>query len=651
MTQSFSHTSKRSLLDASSWRRFPPGRGEVAVWAGNADKVEVLTAGITHPMRHEDGWWISEKPLPDGSDYQFVVDGDAVPDPRALSRPHGVHGPARTWTPPSRKLPDLGSALGKVFYELHVGTFTPEGTFAAAIEKLAILKDLGVQVLEVMPVAAFPGRFGWGYDGVGIYATQESYGGPEQFVAFIDAAHDLGMQVCLDLVLNHLGPVGNYLAPLGDYYSTTHTTPWGPAFDLDGPNAAHTRDFLIGAALHFLGDMGCDALRLDAVHALVDESDYHLLAELSDTVGQLQEACGRTLTLIAESDLNDPRMVTPTQRGGLGMDGQWDDDLHHALHAVFTGESHGYYGDFANRQALKKAFEQVFVHDGGYSSFRGRNWGAPVTPGEDRRRFLIFSQNHDQVGNRAIGDRPSLKLSPAQLAGQAAMVLLSPFTPMLFQGQEWGTRRPFAFFSDQEGDPQMAEAMRVGREREFSGHGWDRIYNQPVKVPDPTSVATVESSRLDWAELEQAEHQQLWRFHQQAIAVRNRYPQFTNGAPVRMQWDEDVLVMRWQVPSAAEQAPSAAEQAPSAAEQAPSAAGQAPATQAADGDEPTSNSCHVSDREQLAVVISFANTPKPLPVEGTAILTWPLEVPDKQASQLAPYGTAVVRLAPPSGKN
>lgn len=531
------------LLNASSWHRFPPGRAAVAVWAGGAQKVEVLTDGRVLPMRREDGWWVCDHPLPDGTDYQFQVDGTAVPDPRALSRPHGVHSPARTWTPPSREIPDLGSVLGKVFYELHIGTFTPEGTFAAAIEKLPLLRELGVQVLEVMPVAAFPGRFGWGYDGVGIYATQETYGGPDQFVAFIDAAHDLGMQVCLDLVLNHLGPVGNYLAPLADYYSATHTTPWGPAFDLDGVNASHTRDFLIGAALHFLGDMGCDALRLDAVHALVDESDYHLLAQLSDTVKQLQDACGRTLTLIAESDLNDPQMVTPTARGGLGMDGQWDDDLHHALHAAFTGESHGYYGDFANRQALQKAFEDVFVHDGGYSTFRGRNWGAPVTPGVDRRRFLIFSQNHDQVGNRALGDRPSCQLSQAELAAQSALVLLSPFTPMLFQGEEFATRTPFPFFSDQ-ADEVMRQAMRTGREAEFASHGWDQIYAAPVEVPDPCSPATFSSAKLAWEEADTPRGRCMFAWYRNLIQIRNTFADITDGRPVKLQWEDDLLWMR-----------------------------------------------------------------------------------------------------------
>ncbi|MDO5721220.1 MAG: malto-oligosyltrehalose trehalohydrolase [Actinomycetaceae bacterium] len=530
-------------LDATGWHCFPPGRGQVAVWSRSASHVEVVTAHATYPMHRDGGWWRCETALPDGVDYFFAVDGKQVPDPRGLYRPQGVHGPARTWTPPSLQHPDLGSTLGKVFYELHVGTFTPEGTFAAAAKKLPYLRDLGVQVVEVMPVAAFPGDFGWGYDGVGIYATQACYGGPQQFVDFIRAAHDLGIQVCLDLVLNHLGPVGNYIALLDDYYSDSHTTPWGPAFDLDGANASHTRDFLIGAALHFLGDMGCDALRLDAVHALVDDSNYHLLAELSDTVSLLQNQVGRTLTLIAESDLNDPIMVTPTAQGGRGMDGQWDDDLHHALHATFTGESHGYYGDFAARGALTKAFEDVFVHDGGYSSFRGKNWGVPVTPGEDRRRFLIFSQNHDQVGNRAIGDRPSRKLSSAQLAAQAALTLLSPFTPLLFQGQEWGSEQPFLFFSDQQGDEAMAAAMREGREREFADHGWDAIYGQRVEVPDPTSADTFEFSKLDWAQLDSGEAKKLWHWHRMLTRLRSNYQEYFDGSGVHLTWTGDLLSM------------------------------------------------------------------------------------------------------------
>lgn len=523
-----------------------PGRGRVPVWSSIAKSIELIYSidGVetSVAMENHGGWWVSPKSLPAGALYRYSVDGsDPVPDPRALRRPLGVHAASMTWEPPAPVTFDAGDVLGEVFYELHIGTFTPEGTFDAAIEKLAHLKSLGVCVVEVMPVAPFPGSFGWGYDGVSLYGVHEEYGGPDAFRRFIDAAHEAGIGVCLDLVLNHFGPVGNYIALLDDYYSATHETPWGQALDLDGKNAAHTRAFLKGAALYWLGEMGVDALRLDAVHALRDDSDYHFLAELSDAVAKLEAETGRTLTLIAESDLNDPLMVTPTSEGGRGMDAQWNDDLHHALHAAFTGESHGYYADFAPRDALKKAFEDVFFHAGTYSSFRGKVWGRPVDEATDRRKFFVFSQDHDQVGNRAIGDRPSRVLTDAQLGSLAALVLLSPYTPMLFQGEEWGTRTPFLFFSDQEGDEEMARAMRDGRGAEFASHGFDSIYGHKVEVPDPTSRETFEASKLDWHEAEAEERMLAW--YRSLIELRTRFASDA-GKPVKVAWDGDLLIMR-----------------------------------------------------------------------------------------------------------
>ncbi|MDO5720097.1 MAG: malto-oligosyltrehalose trehalohydrolase [Actinomycetaceae bacterium] len=527
---------------------YAPGRDRVPVWSRTASSI-TLHYGSPTPttvsMEREGNWWFSPISLPDGTDYAFSIDGaDPVADPRAVRRPDGVHGVARTWRPPSPVTYDAGDLCGRVFYEMHVGTFTPEGTFDAAIDKLDHLQSLGVEVVEVMPVASFPGAFGWGYDGVSLYSTQETYGGPDAFRRFIDAAHSRGLAVCLDVVLNHFGPVGNYIAGFDDYYSHTHETPWGPAFDLDGDNRAHVRAFLIGVALYWLEDMGVDALRLDAVHALADDSDYHLLAELADAVADAQQRSGRTFTLIAESDLNDPVMVTPTSHGGRGMDGQWDDDLHHSIHSLFTGEAHGYYGDFAQRDAIVKAFSQVFFHDGSYSTFRGQNWGAPVSAATDRRRFVAFSQNHDQVGNRALGDRPAAVLTDAQLGAQAALILLSPFTPMLFQGEEWASRSPFLFFSDQEGDPAMARAMRDGRRAEFASHGWDEIYGHAVEVPDPTDRRTFEKSKLDWKEAHTESGQHMMSWYRQLLSLRHRQRCITDGNPVAMQWDGDVLFMR-----------------------------------------------------------------------------------------------------------
>ena len=523
-----------------------PGRGLVPVWSSTAKSITLhYEFEGTHEleMKNYGGWWVSPSPLPPGATYRYSVDGGApVADPRALRRPAGVHGPAQTWQPPKIKHFDAGDLLGKVFMEIHIGTFTPEGTLEAAAHKLGHLADLGVQVVEVMPVAPFPGTFGWGYDGVSLYAVHEAYGGPDGFVHFVEAAHDLGIAVCLDLVLNHFGPVGNYIAALDNYYSSKHETPWGAALDLDGENAVHTREFLKGAALHWLRNMGVDALRLDAVHALDDDSSYHFLAELSDDVAKLEAQTGRTFTLIAESDLNDPIMVTPTGKGGRGMDAQWDDDVHHALHAAFTGETHGYYADFEPREALVAAFEDVFFHAGTYSSFRGKMWGAPVSKDMDRRRFVISSQNHDQVGNRAIGDRPSQVLSDAQLGSVAALVLLSSFTPMLFQGEEWASRSPFLFFSDQEGDEEMARAMRDGRRAEFASHGFDSIYGRKVTVPDPTVRSTFAASKLDWQTAQCEAGKRMLAWYKKLIQIRKE--EATTGKPMQVRFDEDLLRMR-----------------------------------------------------------------------------------------------------------
>ncbi|MDT3767723.1 malto-oligosyltrehalose trehalohydrolase [Gleimia hominis] len=518
-------------------------RSRVPVYCPKAKTVELVLDGYRYDMyADKHGWWFSERAGPAGARYAYSVDGaDPVADPRALRRPDGVHGPAQQWDPGQRPEPAGFTLLGKVFYELHVGTFTPEGTFDAAIEKLPALAKLGVQVVELMPVAPFPGEFGWGYDGVSLMAVHEPYGGPDGMRRFIEAAHELGLAVCLDLVLNHFGNVGNYIAQLADYYSQKHETPWGPAFDLDGRNRTHVREFLLDTAVYWLEEMGVDGLRLDAVHALVDDSDKHFLAELSDRVKQLEQQLGAPLTLIAESDLNDVKMVTPTDRGGLGMDGQWDDDLHHSLHSLFTGESQGYYSDFAQREAVKRAFENVFFHAGTYSSFRGQVWGHPVDDSVDRTRFVAFSQNHDQVGNRALGDRPSRVLSDAQLAAQAALVILSSYTPMLFQGEEWGSKGPFLFFSDQEDDEQMKQAMRQGRQKEFSAHGWAQLYGKDVQVPDPTSRQTFLDSKLDWPAPTDERANRMLEWYRQLIALRST--EVVVGLPVQVQWDGDVLTM------------------------------------------------------------------------------------------------------------
>lgn len=518
------------------------------VWAPRAELVELELPGRDgkrHAMEPEPGgWWRSPVSLAHGTDYAFVVDGEGpTPDPRSAWQPDGVHGPSRVFDPTLHVWGDAGWAgrdvRGAVVYELHVGTFTPEGTLDAAVGRLDHLVALGVDVVELMPVAAFPGVQGWGYDGVALYAVHEPYGGPPALQRFVDAAHQRGLAVCLDVVHNHLGPSGNYLHAYGPYFTDRHETPWGQAVNLDGDGSVEVRRFVVDNALRWLRDFRVDALRLDAVHALVDDSPTHVLAELADAVEALATEEGRPLSLVAESDLNDVRMVTPTAEGGLGMTAQWADDVHHALHAFLTGERHGYYVDFGSAEVLAKVLTRVFLHDGTYSTFRGEDWGAPVPAGTDGHRFVVFSQDHDQVGNRALGDRPSEHLDDAGLATAAALVLLSPFTPMLFMGEEWGARTRWQFFTDH-AEPELVEAIQQGRRSEFAGHGWDAVYGGEPEVPDPQAPETLAASRLDWSERERPEHARLLRWYTDLITLRRATPDVASGdlAATRVEHEE-----------------------------------------------------------------------------------------------------------------
>lgn len=488
------------------------------VWAPEAARLEALSGDTRMPLARDGEYWHGE--LPEGADYLLSVDGGpGFPDPRSRFQPEGVHGPSRAlsldfdWSDSGW---NAGQVLGEVWYELHVGTFTTEGTLDSAIARLPHLADVGVRVVELMPVAAFPGQRGWGYDGVGLYAVHEAYGGPAALQRFVAAAHQLGLAVALDVVYNHLGPDGNYLSQFGPHFTDTHETPWGSAVNLDAPGAHGMRSFIIENARHWFEHFHIDALRLDAVHALVDDSARHLLAELSDATATWEREFGRTLTLVAESDLNDVQMVTPTAEGGLGMDGQWADDVHHALHSYLTGETFGYYVDFGSPETLAKAFQDVFVHDGTHSTFRGEQWGAPVPRGIDRTRFVTFTQNHDQVGNRGLGDRPDERLPRGTVMAGTALLLLGPFTPMLFQGQEWGSTRRFQFFTDHSGE--LGAAVSAGRLREFAQHGWDQIYGDDFEVPDPQAESTFLNSQLDWSEVES--HRDVLEAHRAVIALR-----------------------------------------------------------------------------------------------------------------------------------
>ena len=515
---------------------------EFEVWAPQRERVRVLTDGTLHQMTRDDaGWWRADVPAArPGTSYAFLLDDDPtpLPDPRSLRQPTGVHGPSRVYDMDSFIWTDrawTGRQLaGSVVYELHIGTFTPAGTFASAIERLDHLVELGVDLVEVLPINAVDGPRNWGYDGVGWYAVTENYGGPDSFKRFVDACHARRMGVVLDVVYNHLGPSGAYLDRFGPYFAGSNI--WGPSINLDGPQSEAVRRYVIDNALQWLRDFHVDGLRLDAVHALHDDRATHLLEQLAVEVETLSVHLGRPLSLIAESDRNDPRTITPREAGGYGLHAQWCDDIHHCLHSALTGEGQGYYADFAaaGLTGLAHVFCRAFLHEGTWSSFRQRNHGAPVdthrTPGH---RFVAFLQNHDQIGNRATGDRLSETLSPGLLACGAALLLSGPFTPMLFMGEEWGARTPWQFFSHFP-DETMREAVRTGRTAEFGEHGWG-----DTEVPDPNAESTFTDSKLDWDELEQEPHATLLRVYQELIALRRAWPELSDPWLDRVDVDFD----------------------------------------------------------------------------------------------------------------
>ncbi|MFJ4961654.1 Malto-oligosyltrehalose trehalohydrolase [Streptomyces sp. ADI96-02] len=518
------------------------------VWAPEADSVALEAAEVRCPMERDplrEGWWIAEAEAGHGDHYGFRVDdGPLLPDPRSRRQPSGPDGPSavvdqgayawhNAWT---------GRPLNRaVLYELHVGTYTREGTFDAAAGRLGHLAELGVTHVSLMPVCPFPGVNGWGYEGVSLWAVHEPYGGPEGLKRFVDAAHGLGLGVVLDVVHNHLGPSGNYLPAFGPYFTETHHTPWGAAVNLDAPGSDEVRAFLLGSALAWLRDYRLDGLRLDAVHALADSRALTFLEELAAAVDALAAEVGRPLGLIAESDLCDPRTTTPREAGGLGLHAQWNDDFHHCLHTALTGESQGYYADFAGAPlaALAKTLTAVFFHDGTYSSFRGRTHGRPVDVHRSpAHRFVGYAQTHDQIGNRALGERLAASLPLGLQACAAALVLTGPFTPMLFMGEEWGARTPWQFFTDHT-DPELAEAVRTGRRREFGAHGWAE-----EEIPDPQDPATRDRSCLDWSEPEREPHARLLAWYRELIALRRAVPDLHDPdlASVRTAFDEEA---RW----------------------------------------------------------------------------------------------------------
>jgi maltooligosyltrehalose trehalohydrolase len=479
-----------------------------------------------------------------GALYRYRLDGENErPDPASRYQPRGVHGPSQI-IDSSFKWNDSrwrGIALEKyVFYELHVGTFTPEGTFDAIVPRLAALKDLGVTAIELMPVAQFPGERNWGYDGVYPYAVQASYGGPLGLKRLVDACHQHGIAVALDVVYNHLGPEGNYLADFAPYFTDLYKTPWGQAINFDDAESDEVRRYFTDNALQWVTDYHVDALRLDAIHAIVDPSARTSLEELSSAVHAKAEELGRDVYLIPEDNRNDTRVVKSPEVGGWGFDSVWNDDFHHSLHVLLTGERDAYYQDFSGVGDLAGAYREGFVYSGQYSKYRRKRYGIS-SKRIPARRFVVFSQNHDQVGNRSVGDRPSQSLSFEQLKLAAGTVLLSPYIPLLFMGEEYAETAPFQYFVSH-GDPALIEAVREGRKKEFAEFGW------VGDIPDPQSEATFLGCKLNWNLHAEGQHRVLWNFYQELLRLRRDIPVLANLDKDAMEvtpfTDQKVLLVR-----------------------------------------------------------------------------------------------------------
>ncbi len=519
------------------------------VWAPKADTMTLLADGRRLSMSPgENGWWHAQHAELTGDiDYGYLID-DAqapVPDPRSRRQPEGVHALSRTFDPELFQWQDadwVSPGLdGGAIYEMHIGTFTPEGTLDAAIGKLDYLVDLGVRFVELLPVNAFNGTHNWGYDGVLWYAVQETYGGPEAYQRFVDAAHRKGLGVIQDVVYNHLGPSGNYLPLFGPYLTEGKSNTWGDSLNLDGPLSDTVREYIVDNVLMWFRDYHVDGLRLDAVHALHDERALHILEEIAAETEKCAQDLGKPLFLIAESDLNDPRLITARSLNGYGLDAQWCDDFHHAAHANLTGENGGYYGDFDSLGALAKVLQEGFFHNGTYSSFRDRTHGRPIDKDVvSARQLVVATQNHDQIGNRAAGDRLSDTLGFAQLALAAVLNLTSPFTPMIFMGEEFGASTPWQFFTSHP-EPDLGKATAEGRLKEFERMGWD-----PDTVPNPQDPATFTNSKLDWSEAERDDHGRLLQLYRDLLALRRERADLADPdlRNISVEYDE---VGRWLV--------------------------------------------------------------------------------------------------------
>lgn len=493
------------------------------VWAPAAKQVELVIGQETTPMlRAAGGWWGHTREAEQGTLYQFRIDGGApLPDPRSKWQPEGVHGPScmidmTDLRPQDRAIFRARPLSEAIIYEMHIGTFTPEGTYGGAQSKLDYLLELGITHVELMPLASFPGSRGWSYDGVHLFAPYPGYGTPGELANFVEACHVRGIAVILDVVYNHLGPDGNYLPCFGPYFAKGVSTPWGEGLNCDGEESDEVRAFVIDNALMWLRDYGFDGLRLDAIHAIVDSRAVHLLEELGTRVRELGIEEQRPLILIAESNLNDPRVVRPVAAGGLGLDAHWADELHHAIHVFLTGEREGYYADFGGLADVAATLREGYLFQGQFSPSRKRSHGRPpvgVTPDQ----LIVCSQNHDQIGNRAHGERLSQLLSAEKLKAAATLVLLSPYVPLLFQGEEWAARTPFLFFSDHQAE-ELRRIIREARCEEFAAFGWGE------DVPDPSEEETFLRSRLNWQEIEEPDQQNMLDWYRHLIRLRRERP-------------------------------------------------------------------------------------------------------------------------------
>ncbi|MDE1156126.1 MAG: malto-oligosyltrehalose trehalohydrolase [Acidobacteriaceae bacterium] len=501
------------------------------VWAPQAKKMQVKLGDRVLPLEgpNKRGWWTLDSDCNCGDLYSFLIDDDPTPypDPRSLRQPQGVHGPSELYDHSNFTWHDQlwrgTPKTGAVIYELHIGTFSPEGTFDGAIQHLDHLADLGITHIEVLPIAQFAGDRGWGYDGVTLFATHEAYGGPDGFKRFVDAAHGKGLSVILDVVYNHFGPVGNYTSKFAPYMSTRYLTPWGPAVNLDEAGSDEVRRFFCDNALMWLRDYHVDGLRFDAVHAFIDSSAVHFMEQLSVEVERLGATLGREFYLIAESDLNDPRVIRPKEAHGYGMDSQWSDDYHHALFSLLYNDdkAQGYYADYGTMADLHKALKHAFVYDGQHSRYRKRKHGRPVGL-LSAHHFVHFDQNHDQIGNRAFGERLEQLCGMEKAKISIGLTLLAPYIPMLFMGQEWAASTPFQYFADHE-DEEMRKAVAEGRKREFAAFGFGD------DVPNPEDLKTFHDSKLLWQEVHTGKHAEMLAWVKDLIRLRRHTVALNDG--------------------------------------------------------------------------------------------------------------------------